>query len=72
MFFFFQTEIELLGHTISKYGLKPLEINIEAVNQFPIPTKIKDVRAFIELCSSFRKYINKFSKIANPLIEITK
>jgi hypothetical protein len=70
--FFFQSEIELLGHKISKYGLKPLERNIEAVKKFPKPNKIKDVRAFIGLCSYYRKYIKKFSKIANPLINITK
>jgi len=70
--FFFQSEIELLGPKISEYGLKPLERNIEAVKKFHKPTKIKDVRAFIGLCSYYGKYIHTFSKIANPLIEITK
>jgi len=69
---FFQSEIELLGQKISRNGLKPLERNIEAVKLFPKPIKIKDVRAFIGLCSYYRKYIKNFSKIANPLIEITK
>jgi len=59
---FFQSEIELSGHKISKYGLKPLERNIEAVKKFPKPNKIKDVRAFIGLCSYYRKYIKNFSK----------
>jgi len=66
------TEIELLGHKVSNKGLTPLEKNIKAIKHFPIPTKIKDVRAFIGLTSYYRKYIKHFAKIATPLTDLTK
>ncbi|CAI6345109.1 unnamed protein product [Macrosiphum euphorbiae] len=69
---FFSSNIELLGHSVSNIGIKPLEKNIKAITSFPIPNKIKDVRAFIGLTSYYRKYINNFAKIANPLTSLTK
>jgi len=66
------SEIELLGHKVSNLGIKPLEKNIKAITQFPIPTKVKDVRAFIGLTSYYRKYIKNFAKIACPLTDLTK
>ncbi|KAL4154128.1 hypothetical protein QTP88_001961 [Uroleucon formosanum] len=39
-------EIELLGHKVSNLGVKPLEKNIKAITQFPIPTKVKDDNKF--------------------------
>ncbi|KAL4126303.1 hypothetical protein QTP88_010525 [Uroleucon formosanum] len=65
-------EIELLGHKVSNLGVKPLEKNIKAITQFPIPTKVKDVRAFVGLTSYYRKYIKNFAKIASPLTDLTK
>lgn len=69
---FLKSEIELLGHTVSNIGLKPLGKNTEAIVKFPIPKKIKDVRAFVGLTSYYRKYIKDFAKIASPLTNLTK
>lgn len=69
---FFSTEIELLGHKVSKNGLVPLERNVRAIENFPIPKKVKDVRAFVGLTSYYRKYIKNFAKIASPLTDLTK
>jgi len=69
---FFKNEIELLGHKVSNNGIVPLERNVKAITNFPIPKKIKDVRSFIGLTSYYRKYIENFAKIANPLTELTK
>ncbi|CAI6375922.1 unnamed protein product [Macrosiphum euphorbiae] len=69
---FFSSNIELLGHSVSNIGIKPLEKNIKAITSFPTPNKIKDLRAFILLTSYYRKYINNFAKIASPLTSLTK
>jgi len=66
------TEIELLGHKVSYKGIKPLDKNIRAITNFPIPRKVKDVRAFVGLTSYYRKYIKHFAKIASPLTDLTK
>jgi len=69
---FFSSKIELLGHEVSNSGIVPLERNVVAIKQFPIPKKVKDVRSFIGLTSYYRKYIKNFAKIAGPLIDLTK
>ena len=69
---FFSSEIELLGHKVTKDGIIPLERNVETIKKFPKPQKVKDVRAFIGLTSYYRKYIKNFAKIANPLTDLTK
>lgn len=69
---FFSLNIELLGHSVSNLGIKPLEKNIKTVTSFPTPKKIKDIRVFMGLTSYYRKYINNFAKITNSLTSLTK
>jgi len=42
----FQTHIEFLGHTISAEGLEPQTAKLEAIQNFPTPKCVRDVRAF--------------------------
>lgn len=69
--YFFQTEVEYLGYLVSEKGIKP-QRGTEAVEKFPIPRSIRDVRSFIGLCSHFRKFIEHFASIAKPLYDLTK
>lgn len=69
---FFYNTIELLGHKISMNGIQPLNTNTKAIIEFNTPKNIKDLRSFIGLCSYYRKHINNFAKIANPLMELIK
>lgn len=64
--------LQFLGHMISAEGLSPLPEKCEAVKNFPTPTKVKEIRAFLGLSGFYRKYIRNFSKIASPLINLTK
>lgn len=36
------------------------------------PTKVKEVRRFIDMCVSYRKHIQNFAKIAAPLTNLTR
>ncbi len=44
----------------------------EAVEQWPTPTSVKDVRAFLGLASYYRRYIPGFSTVAAPLTNLTR
>lgn len=68
----FYTSIKLLGHIISKDGIKPNDENLEAVKNFPVPKRVKDVRAFLGLSGFYRKFIENYAQIAKPLTELTK
>ena len=69
---FFYNKIELLGHKISINGIQSLNTNTKAITKFNTPKTIKDVRSFFGMCSYYRKHINDFAKIANPLMELIK
>ena len=47
----------VFGPLITPEGIGPNKRNIEAVTSFPIPTKIKDVRAFLSLYNYYQQFI---------------
>ncbi|CAC5365554.1 unnamed protein product [Mytilus coruscus] len=69
--FIFQKKVSFLGHVVNAEGISPDPIKIEAVQSWPMPTNVKDVRSFLGTCSYYRKFIKDFSKIARPLHRLT-
>ena len=69
---FFQDEVEFLGFTVGKHGVKVTESKTSAVQDWPTPRTAKEVRQFLGLASYLRRHIRDFSKIANPLYDLTK
>ncbi|GBG68128.1 hypothetical protein CBR_g2679 [Chara braunii] len=61
-----------LGHVISGEGLAPEATKVAAVQDWPRPANIRDVRSFLGLASYYRKFIKNFSPIAAPLTDLTK
>jgi hypothetical protein len=45
---------------------------IRAVVEFPIPTLITNVHAFLRLIGCYRNYIKGYAKIVAPLFELMK
>lgn len=66
------TEVDFLGLI-----LKPGEIAIDPtklsrIAEWPIPTKVKDVRSFLGFANYYWRFIGNYSNIACPLIDLTK
>ena len=49
---FFKPEMEYLGHIVSKEGVSSSPSKIAAVNEWPIPKNITEVRSFHGFCST--------------------
>ena len=64
--------VEYLGHTITSKGISPNNSRVIAIQNFPVPTSVKEVRQFGGLASYYRHFINRFSKIAQPLHQFTQ
>jgi len=42
------------------------------VNDWPIPTNVTELRSFLGLANYFRKFVQGYSSIVSPLLELTK
>lgn len=65
-------ELKFLGHVVSCRGVRPDPEKTTAVASFPRPTDKKAVRRFLGLCAYYRRFVEGFSKIAEPLTRLTK
>ncbi len=66
------TSITYLGFQLSEEGVAPANDKVEAVLAFTPPSNLKEVRAFIGFCNYFRNMVPNFSRLAGPLIAMTK
>ena len=69
---FCKNKLKYLGHVVSQSGIEPDPAKIRAVQDYPIPTRLKDVRTFLGLTSYYRRFIKNYATIAEPLIALTR
>jgi transposase InsO family protein len=66
----FQRSVEFLGHLVSENGVAPHPGKISDVVNWPVPTCVKDVRAFVGLAGYYRRFVSGFSTIAASLYDL--
>ncbi|XP_050352242.1 uncharacterized protein K02A2.6-like [Nymphalis io] len=48
---FGKTQVQFLGHNVSAAGIQPLESKVEAIQNFPVPKTLKELRRFLDALS---------------------
>jgi hypothetical protein len=69
---FAQKEIKYLGRIVNEQGIRPDPKKVEAVQTWPVPKNVHDVKSFLELVNYFQKFIEHYFEIAVPLTNLTK
>jgi transposase InsO family protein len=62
-----KTSIDYLGHHIEHSNIRPNADNIRALLETPQPTTAKEAFRFVKAAEYYRKFIPRFSIIAQPL-----
>ena len=60
----------ILGHIISKKGIKVDRAKVELISKLPPPTSIKQFRSFLVHVGFYSRFIKDFSKISHPLCHL--
>ena len=69
---FFQSQIEYLGHIVSREGIHVDPKKIEAIKSWPQPKNLHELRSFLGLCSYYRKFVRNFAYKAHYLTLLLK
>lgn len=69
---FCKTEISFLGHVVFSQGLKVDPRKVSTVQNWPAPSDVSQVRAFLGLGNYFRRFIQGYSNLVRPLNDLLK
>lgn len=69
---FATSRVEYLGHFITKDGVSTDPDKIQAVEEWPHPQNLKQLRGFLGLAGYYRRFVKDFGKIAKPLTDMLK
>ena len=69
---FAQNQICYLGHIVSQQGVQADPEKLKAVSLYPVPHNIKELRHFLGLANYYRRFIEGYSAIAEPLHKLTR
>ena len=67
---FFKSQITYLGHIVSSEGIATDPKKIKAIQLWPRPETVTQIRKFTGLTNYYRKFIHNYAKVARPLHQL--
>jgi len=64
--------VEYLGHVCTPQGIRPDPRKVKAIEEYPVPKTVKDIRSFIGLAGYYRRHVPNFARLSQPLTNLTK
>ncbi|KAF8760104.1 hypothetical protein RHS01_02258 [Rhizoctonia solani] len=69
---FHVASVEYLGIIVLDKGFSLDKLKIQAVQEWPVPTKVKEVQSFLGFANFLRQFVASFSHLARPLHNLVK
>ncbi|KAF8754944.1 hypothetical protein RHS01_05434 [Rhizoctonia solani] len=69
---FHVTSVEYLGIIVLDKGFSLDKLKIQAVQEWPTPTKVKEVQSFLGFANFLRRFVANLSHMARPLHNLVK
>ncbi|XP_016722682.1 uncharacterized mitochondrial protein AtMg00860-like [Gossypium hirsutum] len=67
---FWLSEVVFLGHVVFAEGIRVDPKKIEPIVQWKTPRNVFEVHSFLGLAGYYRRFVNRFSKIALPMTKL--
>ncbi|KAA0056645.1 ty3-gypsy retrotransposon protein [Cucumis melo var. makuwa] len=69
---FWLKKVTFLGHVVSSEGVPVNPAKIEVVTNWPRSSTVSKIHSFLGLAGYYRRFVEDFSRIANPLTQLTR
>ncbi|KAL4014305.1 hypothetical protein IC575_026505 [Cucumis melo] len=69
---FWLKKVSFLGHVVSSKGVSIVPAKIEVVTSWPRSSTVNEICSFLGLAGYYRRFVEDFSRIANPLTQLTR
>ena len=63
-------ELSYLGHRISDQGVAVEPDKVSAIQKWPLPATIKELRGFLGLCGYYRRFVYRYASTTAPLTKL--
>ena len=67
-----RNQIDYLGFSVGRDGLKPQTRIVDSIQKYPTPTTVEEVRSFLMLASFYRRFVPAFAARAFVLQQLLK
>jgi hypothetical protein len=65
------TSVGFIGYVVDREGIHVDPGKIKAIQEWPRPKSVRDVRSFLGLTGFYRRFVHRYAAIARPLFEAT-
>ncbi|GJS13355.1 putative reverse transcriptase domain-containing protein [Tanacetum coccineum] len=69
---FWIPKVQFLGHVIDCQGIHVDPAKIESIKDWVSPKTLTEIHQFLDLVGYYRRFIERFSKIAKPMTKLTQ